>query len=678
MTYMDAKSEKILNYIAVSQECVSVEMLEKTFKLSRRSVYYEICKINEWLVSCNLPELQKIRGKGYYIENKTKQQLENFKNKTSNRNIYIFSPMERAYIIICYVIYSGNPVYIQDLMECCNVSRNTVFNDLKIVSAILKEYDTALEYKPKEGYFIEGDEITIRALFLYFFNTITPLVKNGLLPFISAESIWGYYGRLKKLEADLNVIYTEGILFSLSALFPIMLRNKENLTFPDIKLEELLNIREYQLTEEYFPELAESERIYLCLHLLGSRVSAASEEIFKNRLDPAIYEMVKACVAEFEKAACVIFENREELERALFVHVSASRYRYEYGIQVGNPILDDVKREYPELFDITKIVCGYIENQMGVPVSDGEVAYLALHFGAHLQVNARTDLKLRILIVCSAGISTGNMIKHELCRMLPDVKIVGVAAAETISLELLNTCDLIVSTIKLNCLIPVIMVHPVLDALDKRNILNHPLVRRRCNTNDIDGLFDTLKKYISKEDFKNVKKEITAFFIGKNEELCKGPFEKPEGMLRFLDVSLIHVIPEQISCTWEQAVKMSGKELINRGNVAPQYLDNIILRLRHYGPYMFITEGVVLAHAKPEEGVYRIGISLNIFKKAVVFTDSYKAHIIIILAPEDQEKHLKILRDIINIFLVRERTERLTQADSPEECCELLKEWLQE
>ena len=112
MTYMDAKSEKILNYIAVSQECVSVEMLEKTFKLSRRSVYYEICKINEWLVSCNLPELQKIRGKGYYIENKTKQQLENFKNKTSNRNIYIFSPMERAYIIICYVIYSGNPVYI--------------------------------------------------------------------------------------------------------------------------------------------------------------------------------------------------------------------------------------------------------------------------------------------------------------------------------------------------------------------------------------------------------------------------------------------------------------------------------------------------------------------------------------------------------------------------------------
>lgn len=50
------------------------------------------------------------------------------------------------------------------------------------------------------------------------------------------------------------------------------------------------------------------------------------------------YELAKALSAEFERVACIIFTDREELEKDLFIHLNAFMYRFQYGIQVGNPI----------------------------------------------------------------------------------------------------------------------------------------------------------------------------------------------------------------------------------------------------------------------------------------------------------------------------------------------------
>ena len=66
---------------------------------------------------------------------------------------------------------------------------------------------------------------------------------------------------------------------------------------------------------------------------------------------------------------------------------------------------------------------------LGLPVTDSEVAYLTLHFGAFLKSAEKKNLQLRILIVCVNGVSTGNMLKHEIEKLLPEAKIVGLVAA---------------------------------------------------------------------------------------------------------------------------------------------------------------------------------------------------------------------------------------------------------
>ncbi len=167
--------------------------------------------------------------------------------------------------------------------------------------------------------------------------------------------------KLQKIETKLNTSYVEGTSRSIAMLIPLMEEGNEGLYFPDLKKEELENSQEYRLIEEEFPNLIEKEKIYLCLHLLGSRVSMNTMDVFNNYSKESNYELSKALVAEFEKVAYVKFEDKDDLEKALYYHLNTSMYRFQYGIQVGNPMLEDVVREYSELFDLTKIVCHYLE-----------------------------------------------------------------------------------------------------------------------------------------------------------------------------------------------------------------------------------------------------------------------------------------------------------------------------
>ena len=77
--------------------------------------------------------------------------------------------------------------------------------------------------------------------------------------------------------------------------------------------------------------------------------------------DEESYTLAKALVAEFSCIACVEFDEIEEIEQALFAHLKTSLYRYRYGIQLSNPMLNDIKTQYPELFGITKKACEYLE-----------------------------------------------------------------------------------------------------------------------------------------------------------------------------------------------------------------------------------------------------------------------------------------------------------------------------
>lgn len=670
--YINARCQKILSLLYNGEDYISLKQIAEETGVSKRSIYYDLCKINEYLSYYGVDEIEVVRGKGILIPEEDKRKIEKIVENESGEESYIFSPTERVKIIYCYILIShlSRPVYIEQLSEYCQVSRNTIFNDLRVVVNQLQEYNLTLEYESKRGYRITGDVISIRALFFMYFNTLLPLYHSGVLNFLNQEPIDEYEHRLELIAGELNTEYVDGVLQSLAVLTPLMYKGARRPYFPNLRKEKIINTDEFRLVQKYYPDLAESEQLYLCLHLLGSRVAVPACDMFDNNADQSVYEITKALVAEFEKIACVIFEDREELERSLFVHINTSLYRYQYGIQIGNPLSDDIIREYPNLFDITKVVTRYLEQLVGLPIPDSEIAYLALHFGAHLKVSRPMADQLRILIVCMNGVSAGNMLRREVQQLLPYAKIVDVVAMVDV-MNLQEICDLVISTVKVKSIVPCITVHPILTDIDRRAILNHRLIEQRKRLDDGELLFDIVKKYVDEKDYDNLKKDLASFFEGEAEVEGKSFFKRPLGLIDFLEKDRIMITWEEYR--WQDAVKYAGEKLLLEESIEKRYLDNIISQIRYYGPYMFVTQGLLLAHGKPEDGVKHLDVSMTIFKKPVKFSDFHEARILITLAAEDQEKHLKILKDIMTVFEIESRVDDVAALETKEEVLSYLK-----
>ena len=88
---------------------------------------------------------------------------------------------------------------------------------------------------------------------------------------------------------------------------------------------------------------------------------------------------------------------------------------------------------------------------------------------------------------------------------------------------------------------------------------------------------------------------------------------------------------------------------------------------------MFITKDVVLAHSQPKDNVNDLGVSIGVFKEQVQFSNFHEAKIIIVMSAKDQEKHLRVLKDIMGVFSVEKNVEKLEMAENPDEILDSLK-----
>ena len=659
---MNARGKDILAILLQRDDYIKVEELAGQLNISKRSIYYDIYHINDWLTFYGLPELSIVRKKGIWLNEELKAQIEEILEDSGEVDDYVYSPTERIGIIICGILYSKEPVYIEQLMTYCNVSRNTVFNDLTMVESELHNYDLRLSYEAKTGYEIAGDIVKARAVYILHFNQLQSLYEINQLSFIDKEEILHNIEILKEMEERLHTSYVAGVITSLAALLPIIKRGGSGLEIKNLKKDEIESTREYALIQEYFPGMEWVEKIYFCIHLLGSRVIVNSNDLFHERPRQEVYEVTKALVSEFEKVACVSFHDRDYLEQALFAHIGASLYRYQYGIQLGDSLGEDVIREYPDLFKITKLVSRYLEQMIGLPVPEKEIAFLALHFGAHLKLPDNQGRHLRILIVCVNGISTGNMIRREVKKLLPDCEIVAVESARKI-VNAQDKCDVIISTIKMKSVVPVIRVNPILTQIDKENILNHPKIKNHVMRLDIQHLMEEIRPFIREEDQEIVRKKIEDSLFHSGNISTPTAYRKA-GLLDLLKNGRIKM--KNKADSWIRVLWETGEQLLRAGSIEDRYIDTIISQLQYYGPYMFITPGVILAHAKPEDGVCKLDAAMTIYKEPVTFSDFHKARVVIILAASDQESHLKILKDIAEIFSIQARLDDMVSLPDAE------------
>jgi mannitol/fructose-specific phosphotransferase system IIA component (Ntr-type) len=222
--------------------------------------------------------------------------------------------------------------------------------------------------------------------------------------------------------------------------------------------------------------------------------------------------------------------------------------------------------------------------------------------------------------------------------------------------------------------VPVLVVHPILTDEDRRYILSNSMVAAFNNSGFSRRLFDVVSKYVDPADHEALQKDIALFLAGSFTPDKPAENERALGLPELLDLSRIRMVDTKVK--WTDAVYLAGEPLLHNGSIIEHYLDAVVTQTMYYGPYMFITDHIMLAHAKPEDGVNRRDVSLASFKEPVFFPAGRQAKIIIVLSAEDNEKHLKILNDLLTFAEDEENLKALEEAESAAGILALLKEKL--
>jgi mannitol operon transcriptional antiterminator len=380
---LDTRCTTMLNLLLTHQDYVSIVEVAKTLNVSRRSIYYDLSKINEWLEAHQIGFIQVERSKGLFLSSSQREKISELLSSEIEHTYYFLQPKERMQLLLCSLLGQAEPVFVDYFCQICDVSRNTAFNDLKNVRQKLNKYELELIFEPHSGYRIEGSLIMQRALFLYYFDPIIPLLQNRAIPgfkllnFFDSDEVDSIMKQLKKVEEKLQTNYVSGMIFSLSTLMNNIIKRKESIVIDEVDVDEISQSQEFQLVKIYFPQLNVNEQIYLSMHLLGSRVQVPT----KIEQTEDVLDLARQLVTDFELLACINFDDKEQLVSMIAHHLKMSIYRYKYGIQIGNPLMADIRTSYPDLFDLTVKASRGIKKKLGLPIPDAEIAYITMHFG---------------------------------------------------------------------------------------------------------------------------------------------------------------------------------------------------------------------------------------------------------------------------------------------------------
>lgn len=126
---------------------------------------------------------------------------------------------------------------------------------------------------------------------------------------------------------------------------------------------------------------------------------------------------------------------------------------------------------------------------------------------------------------------------------------------------------------------------------------------------------------------------------------------------------------------WEAAVRAAGNLLVDAGYVSPNYIEAMVNAVHEMGPYMVLAPGLALAHARPEDGVIKMGISLVTLAKPVNFGSEANdpVNLVIAFGGTDHESHLGLLVTLASFLEDESRRKELASVKTYQELDQLIK-----
>ena len=129
---------------------------------------------------------------------------------------------------------------------------------------------------------------------------------------------------------------------------------------------------------------------------------------------------------------------------------------------------------------------------------------------------------------------------------------------------------------------------------------------------------------------------------------------------------------------WRDAMHMASEELIRDGYFSQNYVQKAIENVEEYGNYIIVNQGIALAHANKEAGVYQDGLSLLIARDGIQFDEGDRVYLLFFFSQKGETDYLDLFKEVIKLGNHPNDLVKLCNLKTKEEAYHLMLEMLTE
>ncbi|MFC3931323.1 BglG family transcription antiterminator [Streptococcus dentapri] len=530
MIILDRNSYDLLSYLIKLEEHKTVMSISKALGQSRRKVYYHLDKINGALPS-DIPKIISYPRIGILLSPQQKTACQSLLADLDD-NSYVMSMQERLLLSIAYIAVAKDRVTIEKLMQINDVSRNTILNDLNELRQRLsfEQYSIQLQTTKSRGYYLECHPLSKMQYLNKLLHTIytdsnpnfIAIMRDRLRDFANLSAYFSddvsdfIKGELQASQALLGKKINDQDIHFMAATLPYQLLSYQNLGLSEPEQRDLLrefspikerkeheiaqHLRE-DLNKKFDMALDEIEISLIAVLLLSYRKDR-DKHLESHDYDD-MRQILTHFINAFELDYHVHFKNKQLLLNQLLTHCKALLFRKTYGIVSANPLTDQIKTKYADLFAMTKDCLSILENAWFIKMNDDDIAYITIHIGGELEQSEVKPIPPKSLaLVCDEGIGVQKLFMQQCKAYLPHSKIEAVLTSEQFhSIADIIAVDLVISTNDtLDTQLPTLFVHSILRDDDVIKLIRFAKQQGQTEQNDFDKKLEAYIRHYVKND----------------------------------------------------------------------------------------------------------------------------------------------------------------------------------
>lgn len=457
--FSDNRIGNLLQILRKTPE-ITVSALSARLGVSERTIRNDIRQINEELKDCAV--IDGVQGKyslrifqmeRFREQLSTMMQADDFLNSSRYRMEYVFGRLMR----------SEEPLLTDELAYEMNVGRTTLMSDLKKLREEIEPYQLKIIGKTSKGLMLQGTETEIRRYVLdCVYDSIYrdyPLDEEIVQEMRQMLEQHGFEKSVRDtFEQFVTLMLDRFLTGHYIGLLP---QRYYNLTArAEFGMVDQLVDRFSQILHIRIPI---EEKLFVFLPIAGMRTPADIQDMRSIELDEHVRPLMQHILRQIKAEMDITIRSGEFTEEFLY-HLMFMVNRLRFHVPLKNPMLEDLREKYPLAYQMAGIAARVVSEEYQLEVTEDERGYLASYFGVFLtEVDLQQEKPFRVAVVCGTGRVTARLVAVQLKKILDSSAEMQLFADEKVSAELLNTFDIVLTTVELPCSCdrPVIRIHEI-------------------------------------------------------------------------------------------------------------------------------------------------------------------------------------------------------------------------